>query len=50
MNDAQVIASLEKSLHEAKILFFNSLSDWSADRAEKQIADIERSLEILRSK
>jgi hypothetical protein len=50
MNKAQRIASLEKSLHEAKVMFFNSLSDWSADRAEKQIASLERSLEIEPSK
>jgi hypothetical protein len=50
MTTEQIIASLEKSLEENKTLFFNSLSDWMADRAMAAIESIERRLEHERAK
>ena len=42
MNSEQIIDSLEKSLEENKVLFFNAMSEHTMTQAEKSIASIER--------
>jgi vacuolar-type H+-ATPase subunit H len=47
MTNEEIIASLEKALTENKTLFFNALSQQTADRAEAAIKSIENRLEKL---